>query len=88
MIAILIPVYKPEDTFEFFLKQLSSAIIERKADIKLVIVNDGNSPELLCFKNIPKILETPYIEGNPPYKFEIAMIKNKVFNAIVNNLIY
>lgn len=54
MIAILIPVYKPEDTFEFFLKQLSSAIIERKADIKLVIVNDGNSPELLCFKNIPK----------------------------------
>ena len=31
-------------------------------------------------KDIPKILETPYIEGNPPYKFEIEMIKNKVFN--------
>lgn len=35
-------------------------------------------------KNVPKILETPYILGNPPYKFEIEMIKNKTFN---NNLI-
>ncbi|MFA5692217.1 MAG: deoxyribonuclease IV [Acholeplasmataceae bacterium] len=32
------------------------------------------------FKNIPKILETPYVEKLPPYKFEIAMIKNNVFN--------
>ena len=39
-----------------------------------------NVAYLECFKNIPKILETPYIEGNPPYKFEIEMIKNKVFN--------
>ena len=31
-------------------------------------------------KNIPKILETPYIDGNPPYKFEIAMVKEKKFN--------
>ena len=39
-------------------------------------------------KNVPKILETPYIskEENgkdrsfPPYKFEIEMIKNKKFN--------
>ena len=30
--------------------------------------------------NIPKILETPYIEGFPPYKFEIEMIRKKVFN--------
>lgn len=39
-------------------------------------------------KEIPKILETPYIKDNdktyPPYKFEIEMIKNKEFN---NNLI-
>lgn len=39
-------------------------------------------------KNIPKILETPYIkdekESYPPYKFEIEMIRNKKFN---NNLI-
>ena len=34
--------------------------------------------------NIPKILETPYIDKEyPPYKFEIEMIKNKEFN---NNL--
>lgn len=39
--------------------------------------------------NIPKILETPYIskEENekerayPPYKFEIEMIRNKVWNS-------
>ena len=35
--------------------------------------------------NVPKILETPYIESiYPPYKFEIEMIRNKKFN---NNLI-
>ncbi|MFA7120623.1 MAG: deoxyribonuclease IV, partial [Bacilli bacterium] len=31
-------------------------------------------------KDIPKILETPYVEEKPPYKYEIEMIKNKVFN--------
>lgn len=31
-------------------------------------------------KGIPKILETPYVEGKPPYKFEIEMIRNKKFN--------
>ena len=31
-------------------------------------------------KDVPKILETPYIEDNPPYKFEIESIKNKTFN--------
>ncbi|MEG0022402.1 MAG: deoxyribonuclease IV [Bacilli bacterium] len=37
-------------------------------------------------KNVPKILETPYIPTEnknisyPPYKFEIEMIKNKIFN--------
>ena len=31
-------------------------------------------------KDVPKILETPYIEKYPPYKFEIAMIKDKKFN--------
>ena len=38
-------------------------------------------------KNIPKILETPYVKDDdksyPPYKFEIDMIKNKNFD---NNL--
>lgn len=32
------------------------------------------------FKDIMKILETPYIEGFPPYKFEIEMLKKGDFN--------
>ena len=31
-------------------------------------------------KGIPKILETPYVDQNPPYKEEIEMIRNKKFN--------
>ena len=31
-------------------------------------------------KDVPKILETPYIGDFPPYKFEIAAIKNKTFD--------
>ena len=31
-------------------------------------------------KDVPKILETPYLEDIPPYKHEIEMIKNKTFN--------
>jgi deoxyribonuclease-4 len=31
-------------------------------------------------KEIPKILETPYVEGKPPYKYEIKMIKEKKFD--------
>ena len=34
-------------------------------------------------ENIPKILETPYIDGKAPYKEEIEMIRSKRFN---NNL--
>lgn len=30
--------------------------------------------------NIPKILETPYIEEYAPYKYELEMIRNKKFN--------
>lgn len=32
-------------------------------------------------KDVPKILETPYINDYPPYKFEIDMIMSKKFNA-------
>ena len=32
------------------------------------------------FKDIPKILETPYVEGHPPYLEEIAMIRAKTFD--------
>lgn len=31
-------------------------------------------------ENIPKILETPYIDGKPPYKEEIEFIKNNPIN--------
>ena len=33
--------------------------------------------------HVPKILETPYVEGKPPYKHEIEMIKSKTFNPNV-----
>ena len=32
-------------------------------------------------KDVPKILETPYIEDKAPYKEEIEMIRNKSFNS-------
>lgn len=31
-------------------------------------------------KDIVKILETPYVEGNPPYKHEIAMLRSNFFD--------
>ena len=36
--------------------------------------------------NIPKILETPYINDKPPYKEEISMIREKKFNDNLKNL--
>jgi deoxyribonuclease-4 len=37
-------------------------------------------------ENIPKILETPYIDKEiPPYKFEIEMIRNEEFNKNLYN---
>ena len=41
------------------------------------LINVIYSPRL---EHTIKILETPYLEGNPPYKEEIKMIKEKVFN--------
>lgn len=37
--------------------------------------------------DIPKILETPYVEGNSPYKEEIKMIRDKKFNDNLINII-
>lgn len=38
--------------------------------------------------NIPMILETPYVDDYPPYKFEIEMIKNKEFNPeLLENIV-
>lgn len=36
-------------------------------------------------ENIPKILETPWVEQNPPYRFEIQMIKDKKFDPELKN---
>ena len=38
--------------------------------------------------NVPKILETPYVEKTfPPYKYEIEMIKSKKFdNDLINKI--
>lgn len=36
-------------------------------------------------KDVPKILETPYIEDYPPYKFEIEEILNKKFDMNLKN---
>lgn len=38
-------------------------------------------------EGVPKILETPYVEGYPPYKYEIEMIKNKQFDSEMKNKI-
>lgn len=51
------------------------------------LINIINNPKL---KNVPKILETPYVNDKPPYKEEIKMIKEGVFNPnlikdIINN---
>lgn len=43
-----------------------------EALLKVVYHND--------FKDIPKILETPYVEKSAPYEKEITMIKEKIFN--------
>lgn len=32
-------------------------------------------------KDVVKILETPYVEGHAPYKYEIAMLKQGIFDA-------
>lgn len=40
-------------------------------------------------KDIPKILETPYIEKHAPYMHEIKMIRSKKFNPnLINDVIY
>jgi len=39
------------------------------------------------FKDIPKILETPYVENYPPYKHEIEMILRKEFNENLKEII-
>lgn len=37
--------------------------------------------------NVVKILETPYVEEHPPYKYEIEMLRTGVFNATLLDVI-
>ena len=46
------------------------------------LINVIYNPRL---KNVPKILETPWIGEYPPYKIEIDMIKSKKFNSNLEN---
>lgn len=39
------------------------------------------------FMEIPKILETPYVDGYPPYKEEIQMIRNQVFEPNLKEIL-
>ena len=38
-------------------------------------------------KDVVKILETPYVEGHPPYKYEIAMLKDGTFHETLLEVI-
>ena len=48
------------------------------------LINVVYNPKL---KDVPKILETPWIGDYPPYKFEIEMIKNKQFKSNLSELV-
>ena len=46
------------------------------------LINIIYNPKL---KDVPKILETPWVGDYPPYKLEIDMIKSKKFNPNLEN---
>ena len=48
------------------------------------LLNVINNPRL---KEVPKILETPYVGDKPPYKYEIEMIKSGKFNPDLKDII-
>lgn len=56
---------------------------DRHANIGYGTIGFNNLIDVLYnpkLKNVPKILETPWVGDYPPYKLEIDMIKNKKFN--------
>ena len=62
---------------------------DRHANIGLGTIGFDNLINVIYnekIKDIPKILETPYINDKAPYKFEIEMIKNKKFTNIEDKL--
>lgn len=45
-----------------------------------ILCSIANHPRL---HDVVKILETPYVEGNPPYRYEIEMLKKQAFDETV-----
>jgi deoxyribonuclease-4 len=70
------------------------AKIDRHENIGFGTIGFDNIMNIILddrFENIPKILETPYIDDNgykiAPYKYEIEMVKNNKFNDKLKELI-
>lgn len=68
-------------------KNIKGAKKDRHENIGLGTIGFDNLMNVIYnekLKDVPKILETPYVEYNgekyPPYLFEIEMIRNKKFN--------
>ena len=64
-------------------KNVSNSHKDRHANIGYGTIGFDNLIKIIYhdkLKDIPKILETPYIEKKAPYKYEIEMIRNKTFN--------
>lgn len=65
-------------------KNIIGAHKDRHANIGFGTIGFNNLINVIYnskLKDVPKILETPYINDYPPYKFEIDMIMSKKFNA-------
>lgn len=65
-------------------KNIIGAHKDRHANIGFGTIGFDNLINVIYnskLKDVPKILETPYINDYPPYKFEIDMIVSKKFNA-------
>ena len=65
-------------------KNIIGAHKDRHANIGFGTIGFNNLINVIYnskLKDVPKILETPYINDYPPYKFEIDMIMSKKLNA-------
>ena len=70
-------------------KNFKGAKIDRHENIGYGTLGFDNLIKIIYnpkLENIPKILETPYINDKPPYKEEITMIREKKFNDNLKNL--
>ena len=72
-------------------KNIKSSHKDRHENIGFGTIGFDNLIKIIYndrLENIPKILETPYVEREyPPYKYEIEMIRNKEFNPNLIDLI-